>query len=240
MCRISKLDKKIFLANLALIAVFLFLGSQVAQAAVLGLGIGSSRISKEVTSFKDMRTSNVVTQSLDYSCGPAALATLLSYYFEDKVTEKEIIGFLLLTGNLAKIKSNKGFSLLDLKNFARYKGYEVVGYKMDLEFLAKLNKPVLIPINIKEYSHFVIFRGSKGNRVFLADPALGKMTMLIDKFLKIWQGGIGLVLAKRGEENLHSPLKLSNDEEAVVAGANQPRNLLGIDLLGNIYSQGEF
>lgn len=231
---------KIFLVTLILIIEFFSLRSE-AGAATLSVGlVGGSRIAKEVKSFQGIRRSNVVTQSLDYSCGPAALATLLSYYFQDKVTEKEIIGFLLLTGDLAKIKAKKGFSLLDLKSFAKLKGYEVVGYKADIEFLTKLNKPVLVPVNIKDYSHFVIFRGLKGNRVFLADPALGKMTMLVDRFLKIWQGGIGLVLAKAGEEKLASPLKLSSDEEAVVAGANQPRNLLGIDLLGNIYSQGEF
>lgn len=209
-------------------------------AAPINVGVGGSTIQKEVTGFKEMRNTNVVNQSLDYSCGPAALATLLSYYFQDKVTEQEIIRFLLLTGNLNKIKARKGFSLLDLKNFALSKGYEVVGYKMDLDFLVKLNKPVLIPMNIKEYAHFVIFRGLKGKRVFLADPALGKMTVSLDKFLKMWQGGIGLVLAKAGEEKLNSTLKLSSQEQAVASDTSSLKNILGIHSLGQIYNQNEF
>ncbi len=216
----------------------LFLSSL--QAAPINIGVGGSTIQKEVTGFKEMRNTNVVSQSLDYSCGPAALATLLSYYFQDKVTEQEIIKFLLLNGDLNKIKAKRGFSLLDLKNFALSKGYEVVGYKMDLDFLVKLNKPVLVPVNIKEYAHFVIFRGLKGKRVFLADPALGKMTLTVDKFLKMWQGGVGLVLAKAGEEKLNAPLKLSSKEEAVASDPSSLKNILGIHSLGQIYNQNEF
>lgn len=210
------------------------------EAATISLGLGGTRVSKEVNSLKYIKTRNIVPQTLDYSCGPAALATLLSYYFEDKVTEDDVIKFLLLTGDLNKIKARKGFSLLDLKNFAKYKGYEVTGYKMDLDFLVKSDKPILVPVNIKDYSHFIVFLGQRGNRVFLADPALGRITMPPDRFTKIWQGGIGLVLTKAGEENLNSPLKLSEDEEAVVAGSGQIKNLLGTNSLGQIYHQGEF
>ena len=112
-------------------------------AASIGLGI-CGRIKKEVRSLKEIKTRNIVLQSLDYSCGPASLSTLLTYNFQDKVSEKEIIDFLFLSGDLGKIKAKNGFSLLDLKSFAQHKGYRVVGYKMDLEFLSELDKPVLI------------------------------------------------------------------------------------------------
>ncbi len=223
---------------LSIIVLVLFLPFNT-EAAVIGLGI-CGRLRKPVKSMKEIKTANIVSQSVDYSCGPASLATLLSYYFEDKVTEEEIIEFLLLSGDLEKIKAKKGFSLLDLKNFARHKGYEVVGYKMDLDFLVKLNKPVLIPVNIKDYSHFIIFRGLKANRVFLADPALGNLTMKTERFIKMWQGGIGLALSKEGEEKSSSALKLSADEEAVVAGSSAVRPLLGINSLGKVFGQGEF
>lgn len=211
-----------------------------AQAAGLSVGFGGTRISREVKSFQDIRKSSVVAQSLDYSCGPAALATLLSYYFEDKVSEEEIIKFLLLTSDLNKVKARGGFSLLDLKNFAKFKGYEVVGYQADLDFLTKINKPVLIPVSIKDYAHFVVFRGMEGNRVFLADPALGKITITKDKFLHMWQAGIGLVLTRQGEEKSDSPLSLSKKERAVAADPAQLRQSLGIHSLGQIYSQSEF
>jgi len=116
--------------------LFLFIFMENSLAFSLDIGISGVRIKKNLTNFKEIKTQNVVTQTLDYSCGPASLATLLSYYFQDKVTEEEIIKFLLLTTDLKKVKQKKGFSLLDLKNFAKYKGYQVVGYKMDLEYLS--------------------------------------------------------------------------------------------------------
>ncbi len=225
--------------SLLFILVLLFCLFTFKEAAAIDVGIGTS-IKKPVKSLKDIKSQNVVSQTLDYSCGPASLATILSYYFQDEVTEEEIIKSLLITTDLRKVKQRKGFSLLDLKNFAKLKGYEVVGYRMDLEYLVGLDKPVLIPVNIKDYSHFVIFRGLKGGRVFLADPALGNMTMASEKFLKIWQGGIGLVLSKSGEENINSPLKLTEKEKAIFANPMAVRRILGINSLGNIYSQGEF
>ncbi|MBN3039809.1 MAG: C39 family peptidase, partial [Candidatus Omnitrophica bacterium] len=208
-------------------------------AAPLSLGFGPG-IRKEVKSFKDMRQENVVSQSLDFSCGPAALATVLSYYFEDEVSEKEIINFLLLNTSLAKVKAKKGFSLLDLKNFATYRGYEVKGFRMDFEFLVGLDKPVLLPVNIKDYSHFVIFRGISGDRVFLADPALGNMTMKTDKFQSMWQAGIGLVLSKADHDPEGAPLAVSEEERAVFADSQNVRKIFGINNIGPIYSSGEF
>jgi len=199
------------------------------------------------TSGTDSRTtSNTLllddqAQSLDYSCGPAALATLLSYYFGDKITEVDILEVLLTTCDIDKVKAKQGFSLLDLKRFAQARGYKVVGYKMDLEFLVELDKPVLIPVSIKDYSHFVIFRGLKGNRVFIADPVLGNMTMRYEKFEKIWEGGIGLVLNKEGEEALeHSPLRINGEEGGVFADSTSVQRLFGVNSLGRLFADGDF
>lgn len=199
------------------------------------------RINKDVKSLREIRHQNIQPQTLDYSCGPASLATLLSYYFGDKVTEVDILEVLLTTCDIEKIKAKKGFSLLDLKKFAQSRGYEVIGYKMDLEFLVELNKPVLIPVNIKDYSHFVIFRGMNGDRVFIADPVLGNMTMRYEKFERMWEGGIGLVLNGVDEETLKdSPLRLSKEEEAVFTDSTTIHRLFGINSLGKIYADGEF
>ena len=209
------------------------------QAASIELGI-AGRIKKPVRTFKEIKTQNVVTQNMDFSCGPAALATVLSYYFSDEVSEEEIIKYLLLTTNLEKVKRRKGFSLLDLKNFATYKGYEVVGYRMDFEFLVNLDKPVLIPVDIKDYSHFIIFRGLAGDRVFLADPALGNMTLRVERFLNLWQDGIGLVLSKAEGGNVNAPLKLTKEEKAIFADPRMVRRLFGSYPLGRIYGLDEF
>jgi len=120
----------------------------------------------------------------------------MNYYLEDPVSEEEIIGSLLNLVPLEKVKERKGFSLLDLKTFAKSRGYDVTGYKMDIDFLRSLNQPVLVPIKFKSYRHFVVIKGVMADRVFIADPAVGNMSMKIDKFEKMWNNGIGLVLEK--------------------------------------------
>jgi uncharacterized protein len=209
------------------------------DALCIQLTVGA-RIDKPVKDFKALKKRNIVGQSLDYSCGPASLATLLKYYFQDKISEKEIIKSLLLTSNLEKVKERKGFSLLDLKKFSQSRGYDVVGYKMDLDYLVKLEQPVLVTINIKEYSHFVIFRGLKGDRVFLADPALGNMTMKVDKFMSLWKDGVGLVLSKNDKAVLNGPLRLSKEENAVFADSGTVRRIFGGDAIGKVIGEGEF
>lgn len=218
--------------------VTLFLLAESSYAASIGI---AGRINKDVRSMKEIRHQNIEAQSLDYSCGPASLATLLSYYFGDKVTEVDVLEMLLTTCDIEKVKAKKGFSLLDLKKFAQARGYEVVGYKMDLEFLVELDKPVLIPVSIKDYSHFVIFRGLQGDRVFIADPVLGNMTMRYEKFEKIWEGGIGLVLNGKDEEKLSkAPLRINGEEEAVFADSTTVQRLFGINSLGKIFADGDF
>lgn len=222
------------------ITIFLGFNLSLAFSAPVSFGFGAGRFTKEVESFQDIKKRHIVSQSWDYSCGPAAIATILSYYFDEKISEEEILKCLLLTTNLKKVKKNKGFSLLDLKNFAKAKGYSAIGYKMDLPFLVSLNKPVLIPINIREYSHFVVFRGLSRDRVFLADPVLGHLTMRADRFIKIWQGGIGLVLSKTCNINHKSPLMLSEEEESFFTDSSYVQRILGENALGRIFMDGEF
>jgi len=62
-----------------------------------------------------------------------------------------------------------------------------------------------------------IFRGLRGSRVFVSDPALGNMTMRSSKFMELWKCRIGLVLSKEGKVNPNSPLVLSKEERAIFA-----------------------
>ena len=33
--------------------------------------------------------------------------------------------------------------------------------------------PIVVPVHLSSYPHFVVFRGALGNRVLLADPGFG-------------------------------------------------------------------
>jgi predicted double-glycine peptidase len=56
---------------------------------------------------------------------------------------------------------------------------------------------VLIHIEREDYKHFAIFRGIRGNRVYLADPSRGETRMVVERFSYEWTG-VALVLGKRG------------------------------------------
>jgi len=160
---------------------------------------------------KELRDQYVVKQQLDYSCGAAALATLLTYYFGDATSERELLD--LLTAQLPrdelKRKEKQGFSLLDLKKVAQSKGYQAAGFKLSIEQLKQLAAPVLVFVEPQGYKHFAILRGVDRGRVFLADPARGNLRMSISRFLREWHGII-FVLGRSGEEALTTyPLALS-------------------------------
>lgn len=167
----------------------------------------SASAREPVTSLLERRQENVVIQQWDISCGAAALATVLRYQFGDDVTEREIATSLIsreeYLANPNIVRAREGFSLLDLKRFVDARGYEGVGYgQLDFDKLVHL-APVIVPVSLQGYRHFVVFRGVRGNRVLLADPAFGTRTMPIARFERAWiddqkLGRIGFVVGRPG------------------------------------------
>lgn len=152
-----------------------------------------------VESLLEMRHRNAVVQQWDLSCGAAALATILNYQHGYSVTEREIaIGMMSREEYLANpniVNYRRGFSLLDLKRFVDARGFSGIGLgQLDLDDLDE-HAPIIVPISVHGYQHFVVFRGSLGNRVLLADPAFGNRTMSKPRFEESWlaQPGLGRV-----------------------------------------------
>jgi predicted double-glycine peptidase len=161
-------------------------------------------------SLKELRDRHVVKQQLDYTCGAAALATLLTYYFGEETSEPEVLQILTsgLTKDEQRLKAQRGFSLLDLKHVAQAKGYQAAGFKLTIEQLKQLAAPVIVFVQPLGYKHFAVLRGIDRGRVFLADPARGNLRMSIGRFLGEWDGII-FVLGKPGEEDISTyPLAL--------------------------------
>ena len=126
-------------------------------------------------SLKEIRDRYVVKQQLDYSCGAAALATLLTYYFGDPTAENDVMELLVteLTKDERQLKAWRGFSLLDLKHIAQAKGYRAAGFKLTIEHLMQLAAPVIVFVQPLGYPHFAVLRGIDRGRVYLADPREG-------------------------------------------------------------------
>jgi predicted double-glycine peptidase len=146
---------------------------------------------------KDLRDANVIKQRFDYSCGAAALATILRFGFGDGVTERDILKqlFGLLTGEELQVTLSQGFSLLHLQRVAQARGYQAEGFKLEPQSLSQLGGPVVVFIQPRGYKHFAVLRGIKDDRVFLADPSLGNIRMPMYQFLENWldDSGTGII-----------------------------------------------
>jgi len=175
-------------AHLALLAVLAVgLGSP-ARAAELQTPTGQAGqlLNVSVHTFVEMRFKNVVRQAYDVSCGAAALATLLKYYYGEDTTEKDLIDSMLALGDAEKIKKD-GFSMLELKRQGEKLGYVVGGFRLaDVDKLAYLKVPVIILTKTRGYNHFVVLKGVAQGTVFIADPAFGNRSMSLDEFGSTW------------------------------------------------------
>lgn len=188
-----------------------------AAVALSACGTLGPRDPRPVTSLLEMRHRDVVIQHWDLSCGAAALATILRYEWSDPVTEREIALSLMnrpaYLRNPLLVRVREGFSLLDLKRYADSHGFEGIGLgDLDLGDLVHY-APIMVPINALGYNHFVVFRGIRGDRVLLADPAWGNRTMLVSQFKRIWLnygkpiGHVGFVVRRPGEHPTDNRLK---------------------------------
>jgi predicted double-glycine peptidase len=174
------------------VAVVLFFAPLYAQVAI---DPSETRATKVVRTFKQIRDEQVVRQKWDMTCGAAAVSTLLTYDFKDKTPETAVVAWLLRRSDPVKVQARGGFSLLDLKHFVQARGYQAEGFsEMSLEELADLKIPAIVPIHSKGVDHFVIVRGVFGDRVALADPAFGNMSMKARKFQGVWKQGIAFII----------------------------------------------
>ena len=178
-------------------------------ALILSAAAGAPLLAAErgpVKSLLEMRRDRVVVQKWDLSCGAAALATLLNYQHGDPVPEREIAKALIqrkeYLANPLRVRVQQGFSLLDLKRYVDKRGYEGIGYgRLTLQDLIE-QAPILVPLSLHGYNHFVVFRGRRGDRVLIADPAWGNRTLRVERFEEAWIdspeiGKVGFVVVRR-------------------------------------------
>jgi predicted double-glycine peptidase len=162
------------------------------------------RVRASLKSWRAMQRENVVFQRMDYSCGSAALATMFQYYFEDNITEKDVLKKIfeqLLKSEdprkELKDRIENGFSMLDLLNVAKEFGYLAAVVRIPLEKLAESKAPVIVKITKLKYEHFVVFRGVHDQTVYLADSVRGNVRLSTQEFLEQWSGE-SLFLGKPG------------------------------------------
>ena len=167
---------------------------------------GNTRFNVRVKSLTELRFTKVVRQKYDVSCGAAALATLLTHFYDMPMTEKQIIEDIFKYSDddtEAKIKKY-GFSMLELKRAGERLGFKTGGFRIaDVKKLLKMKIPALALVNIRGYNHFVVIKGVVGGQVFIADPAFGNRTRPLDGFADEWNNVVLVFL---------SPTRKGNDQ----------------------------
>ncbi len=175
----------------------------VTAGIVLALLFYCNTASSAVVSLLEMRQKNVTLQEWDLSCGAAALTTILRYQHGIEITEKEVATSLIqrkeYIENPDLLKYKQGFSLLDLKRYVESIGLAGNGFgKLQLDDLIE-QAPIIVPVRLNDYNHFVIFRAIADNRVLIADPAWGNRILTKSVFEEAWidfgaLGKIGFVV----------------------------------------------
>jgi predicted double-glycine peptidase len=168
------------------------LASGAAANAQMLLQDAGGRYQMRTTSLRDIPFRTVVRQQFDYSCGSAALATLLRHHYGVPVGEAEIFQAMYERGDQPRIRQ-VGFSLLDMKRYLGAQGYPADGYKMTYDELLDLRAPAITIIQVDAYRHFVVVKGAKPDEVLVGDPSKGLQTYSREDFAKVWQGVVFLI-----------------------------------------------
>lgn len=184
------------------------------------VGIGGAAITMNVESFQEKKYQATLAQQYDFSCGSAALATLLTYNYNIPVNEQDVFKDMFENGD-KQVIAESGFSLLDIKNYLSRHGLESNGYRAPLEKLASVRMPAIVLVNVRGYSHFVILEGIRDGYVLLSDPANGMRSEPVGEFENQWTGVFFLILTNADQAQEHF-----NDKVRWAAAPAPPWELL--------------
>lgn len=182
-----------------------------------------------VMSWWEIPFRSVVRQRYDFSCGSAAIATILTHHYGRPTGEQEPFKAMWAKGDKELIRK-VGFSMFDMKNYLTGIGYTTEGFRLKVDDLGKVKRPLIVLLDLKGFKHFVVVKGISKDRVLTGDSVLGLTQYSLEDFEKMWNG-IALAVVKTptgqtGRYNLagdwgpwsQSPLEEGNDALAVSVG----------------------
>jgi predicted double-glycine peptidase len=162
---------------------------------------------------KDVLFKGIDSQIHDYSCGTAALATLISGLYEN-IEEQKVID-VIFDSEEAK---NAGYTASQLESAAKKLGFNAEWRKISPDILPKIKQPVILLIGLNsDFAHYVVFKGIDNNEAFLADPIRGNIRIPYQDLIK---EGINenyakwyvMAIQSSAEQNTSSNLFLNADK----------------------------
>jgi predicted double-glycine peptidase len=157
----------------------------------LSLCLTSITTAGDVRSLLELRQNDVVTQSYWWSCGAAAVATLLTHYYAIPVTEADV-----LTHIIQEHSTEQALSLLSLKHVLQAMDIESKAYRLDSatlhDYFYRGGLPLIIHLSYPR-AHFVVGVGIVGDQIAIADPSYGERLVDWSTLITV-QGFTGYVL----------------------------------------------
>jgi predicted double-glycine peptidase len=180
-------------------AAALALGAGAAADTLDLLGGGTGSYAVPVVSLKEARFKATLRQQYDFSCGSAAVATLLTYHYGYPVSEQAVFEDMFARGDQDKIR-REGFSLLDIKSYLGRNDFVADAFELPLAKLLESRLPALVLINEKGYQHFVVVKGLQDERVLIGDPSSGTRALSQEKFDAAWGSKLLFVIHNKQEQ----------------------------------------
>ena len=165
------------------------------------VGISGAKYVMNVTSLMEARFQSTIRQQFDFSCGSAALATLLTHHYGYPITEQSVFEEMFSKGDQEKIRK-EGFSLLDMKSYLNAHNFQGDGFEFPLEKLIESGLPAIVLISEKSYKHFVVIKGMRDGRILLGDPSSGTRAVTRSHFQSLWVNRFLFVIHNRQDQAL--------------------------------------
>ncbi len=135
-----------------------------------------------ITSWKDMRDSNIEKQDEDFSCGSASVATILRSFYGLNVYEKDILD------EVERIGDDGTASFSDLEQAVKKFGFKAIGLSVSFEKLKSIKIPAIVYLRYRGDDHFSVIRGiSESGVVWLGDPSWGNRKFSEHQFKNMWE-----------------------------------------------------
>lgn len=179
-----------------------------AEAGTVRISNSFGNFEMEAKSLSELSWEGVVRQQYDFSCGSAAVATLLTYHYERPTTEADVFESMIRNGDRDKIETY-GFSMLDMKNYLESKGLNADGFEISLDDFIRIGVPAITLVNTGGYKHFVVVKGMDADNVLVGDPAAGTVVVPKEAFETLWNNKV---------------LGVRNDVEVARANFNNERD----------------
>jgi uncharacterized protein len=199
--------------------------SIVLACGLSGCGVASGPLDLGVKqTYGSLKYENVVRQRLDFTCGGAALATMLSHYWGRPTPEEEVLAIFRARYPDPKVweaKAKDGFTFDDIAFATEVLGYEAAGAKVPVDELRAMNGPVIIHMDKGKFQHFVVLTKAKDDVFYIADPIVGKMALERPDFERQYTGSAMAIWRDQRPLPVGAPLARVRDGISVSSSLRQ-------------------